>query len=240
MPLAGGVSIGLHLFVLPFVVTISVALSDGLFAPADQEWSLLREDQGNGLTSDLVADRDYTLQDIEGYVPQLGRYIQGRPQYIPPSPDYPLERELAYMHQAGAGKEEEKKEQQQPGRPQSLTGAAGSETDDAVIAEITQIMIKLAAVLRTVVDSKTAQAGKSEIKNLYAEMENLANRIKLRDLPPERQAELMEKLWEKCKTQIAGINEQIGRIGQMSGARSALEVQTSNGTVQLRPIAKEP
>lgn len=28
-----------------------------------------------------------------------GRYLQHRPQYIPPSPDFPLERELAYMQQ---------------------------------------------------------------------------------------------------------------------------------------------
>jgi hypothetical protein len=28
-----------------------------------------------------------------------GHYLQHRPQYIPPSPDYPLERELAYMQQ---------------------------------------------------------------------------------------------------------------------------------------------
>jgi hypothetical protein len=27
------------------------------------------------------------------------RYLQHRPQYIPPSPDFPLERELAYMQQ---------------------------------------------------------------------------------------------------------------------------------------------
>jgi hypothetical protein len=27
------------------------------------------------------------------------RYLQHRPQYIPPSPDYPLERELAFMQQ---------------------------------------------------------------------------------------------------------------------------------------------
>ena len=26
-----------------------------------------------------------------------GRYLQHRPQYIPPTPDFPLERELAYM-----------------------------------------------------------------------------------------------------------------------------------------------
>ena len=28
-----------------------------------------------------------------------GRYLQHRPQYIPPSPDFPLERELAFMEQ---------------------------------------------------------------------------------------------------------------------------------------------
>jgi hypothetical protein len=28
-----------------------------------------------------------------------GHYLQHMPQYIPPSPDYPLERELAYMQQ---------------------------------------------------------------------------------------------------------------------------------------------
>ncbi len=28
-----------------------------------------------------------------------GHYLEHRPQYIPPSPDYPLERELAYMQQ---------------------------------------------------------------------------------------------------------------------------------------------
>jgi len=28
-----------------------------------------------------------------------GRYLQHRPQYIPPSPDFPLERELAYQQQ---------------------------------------------------------------------------------------------------------------------------------------------
>jgi hypothetical protein len=28
-----------------------------------------------------------------------GRYLQHRPQYFPPSPDFPLERELAYMQQ---------------------------------------------------------------------------------------------------------------------------------------------
>ncbi len=28
-----------------------------------------------------------------------GHYLQHRPQYIPPSPDFPLERELAYQQQ---------------------------------------------------------------------------------------------------------------------------------------------
>jgi hypothetical protein len=31
-----------------------------------------------------------------------GRYLQHRPQYIPPSPEFPLERELAFMQQQQA------------------------------------------------------------------------------------------------------------------------------------------
>ena len=53
---------------------------------------------GIGLTlATLTGCQTWTYSS--GMTLPSGHYLQHRPQYIPPSPDYPLERELAYMQQ---------------------------------------------------------------------------------------------------------------------------------------------
>ena len=57
---------------------------------------------GVGLTlATLTGCQTWTYQS--GLTVPSGHYLQHRPQYIPPSPDFPLERELAYMQQQQPG-----------------------------------------------------------------------------------------------------------------------------------------
>lgn len=57
-------------------------------------WGVL----GLGLTlASLTGCQTWTYSS--GMTLPSGRYLQHRPQYIPPSPDFPLERELAYQQQ---------------------------------------------------------------------------------------------------------------------------------------------
>jgi hypothetical protein len=229
---AGIVSIGLHLFLLPFVLTMTVVFADGFFAPANEEWSLGRQDQGNGLTCDLVVERDFLVGQIEEYVPQPGHYTNRRPQYIPPSPDYPLERELAYMQQQST------KVPQQPPEPVPSDGAApGSEKDESPIAEAAEMMQKLTAILMTVVDEKTAEAAKPVITKWYAELDDFERRTKWYSLTSKQQADYWAKMWIKNRTVIAALDKEIARV-QIAGP-AALEVETPRGP-QMIPRYKKP
>jgi hypothetical protein len=232
---AGIVSIGLHLFVLPFVLTMTVALDDGLFVPAQDAPG---DQPGAPLVSDLDWERTYRLKEIEDPVPEPAHYLKTRPQYIPPSPDFPLERELAYMRQGNAEREQSKIGEQQPPDPdQSARGASGSVSDESVIAEVAGIFKKLTAVLQTVMDEKTAKAAKLEITKWCAELDALEERTKYRDLPSEQKEALTKKLWTKCQTEIAALNEEIARVRGIAG-ETALEVETPHGTIRLSRIER--
>lgn len=53
------------------------------------------------ITASLTGCQTWTY--TSGMTLPSGHYLQHRPQYIPPSPDFPLERELAYMQQQQPG-----------------------------------------------------------------------------------------------------------------------------------------
>jgi outer membrane protein assembly factor BamA len=59
------VSVGFHLFLLPFVLAITVTFSGQLLLPATSDFRTEREELGNASVNDLIWERDYPLEQIE-------------------------------------------------------------------------------------------------------------------------------------------------------------------------------
>src|SRR5262245_16517081 len=58
-------SIGLHLFLLPFVLAITVTFADDFFTPATDDSCTHRQELGNDPLNALESYRDYPVEQIE-------------------------------------------------------------------------------------------------------------------------------------------------------------------------------
>jgi hypothetical protein len=227
------VSIGLHLFLLPFLLAITVTFADQLLGPPTCDANTtLDNDPG----WHLELDRDYEVAGVgEDIAVRENQSVQGAEvpeHYIlinaPDGGDHfvdmrTLQRPVGVVRQPLAPTPQ--------AEPAGVASAADAE--EALYEAFRAIITRLTGVLQTVVNENTAQAAVPEIKKIVLQLQVLEERAKKLGPADHWASKLRKQLWEQCRTEIERYNEQVKRLLLFQVPTNVLRVETSDGLYYL-------